>query len=249
MRTNNARPQTRPRATVATAMIVAVLTIGAMLVSGAAAGADVGTAEQAQSADIFGQITNTDGASFTEAKIDLFAANGDGTKGAYLRSTTPSTSFPPVVGAYQFPGVEPGCYVLVFVLEENVNKFRWSDSRSLWSEERVCVANGAERGVSRKVYSAKVSFRVVGDIDRGAKIDVFLGNYRPDGSVDKGDWLYGVSPDRRSGNYFIEEVIGCYVLTYIAPSGRVWAATNSKWSEIAVCRNTSDTITHSPGLR
>ncbi len=63
----------------------------------------------ANSAQIGGRVTHEDGSGAEQTTIDLFRAAGDGTRGAYLRSTASD-----IGGLYRFD-LAPGCYVVVMI--------------------------------------------------------------------------------------------------------------------------------------
>lgn len=85
------------------------------------------------SATIGDRVTFTSGTGVAGVDIDLFAANGDGTRAAFLGSTSTGGA-----GYYRFD-VTPGCYVVVFIAPDGRT---WSSTGGRWKESRVCVTAG-----------------------------------------------------------------------------------------------------------
>lgn len=77
-------------------------------------------------------VTNSDGSAAPGVAIDLFAANDDGSRAGYLRSTASSEG-----GGYGFD-VSPGCYVVVFIAPEG----RVFTNGSPWNQQFLCLAAG-----------------------------------------------------------------------------------------------------------
>ncbi len=92
-------------------------------------------------ASIGGTVTN-DGAAFGGLVVDLFAANGDGSRATWLGDQATGDA-----GTYAFAPVEPGCYVLVFIAPDGFEMV----GGNRWLERQICVGAGAEGTVDAAV--------------------------------------------------------------------------------------------------
>lgn len=80
---------------------------------------------------IGGTVTNG-GSGFGGLTVDLFQANGDGSRGSWLGDTTTDGS-----GNYSFDNVDQGCFVLVFIAPNGYQMV----GGNTWLQQQACVAN------------------------------------------------------------------------------------------------------------
>lgn len=103
--------------------------------AGQASGAnDVRLVVAALGARIQGTVTRTAGGSANGVAVDVFAANGDGSRAAWLDQQTTDGQ-----GRYGFD-LDPGCYVLVFIAPDNV--VQWVGGNH-YRQTGVCLATAA----------------------------------------------------------------------------------------------------------
>ncbi len=86
-------------------------------------------ADDGQAATIGGAVTSATGQPVDSMVVDLFRANGDGSRAGYLWSASSGGD-----GAYTFD-VEPGCYVIVFIADDGQ---RFTNGTG-YSEHALCV--------------------------------------------------------------------------------------------------------------
>ncbi len=175
-----------------------------------------------------GTVTDANGSPAGGVDIDLFVANPDGSRGAWLRSTATADD-----GGFQFT-LDAGSYVLTFIAPEGqtfTNGSRWHHTPvSISSGEAVSGldamltgAGNGDGGVSGIVTAEN------GDPIGGIVVDLFQAN--ADGS--RGGWLQSTTtgPD---GLYALTTSAGCYVLTFIAPEGLTFT-NGSPWYQPSQC--------------
>lgn len=185
---------------------------------------------------ISGAITRQDGGVAVGVDVDLFTAQADGSRGQWLTNATSNSS-----GNYSFTDVAPGCYVLTFIAP-NGEEFT---NGSQWFQPSTCIEGGETDTIGAVLtgggaggpgtISGTVN-RSGGGVGAGVVVDLFTAN--ADGS--RGDWQ-GAATTNSSGNYSFSAVEqGCYVLTFIAPSGETFT-NGSQWFQPATCIDNGET--------
>ena len=190
----------------------------------------------ASQASVGGTVRNGDGP-VSGVGIDLFVANANGTRGAYLSSTTTAAN-----GTWQF-SVAPGCYVVTYGAPSG----QTFTNGSQWLEQQSCPTAGQQISNLTATLNGGASQASVGGTVRragagvgGVGIDLFVAN--ADGSCGvylssatsaaNGSWRFNIAP-------------GCYVVTYIAPLGQTFT-NGSQWLEQGSCptagQNVSDLV-------
>lgn len=183
---------------------------------------------------IAGQVVNSDGSPAAGVTIDLFSANADGSRNAFLEATTTDSN-----GDYRF-STNAECYVLTFIAPTG----KTFTNQSQWYQAPECVgANEQVTGVDATVLgnqgSQSISGRVTannGSPVAGVVIDLFTAN--ADGS--RGTYIGDATTDA-NGNYQLDTGAACYVLTFIAPNGRTFT-NGSQWLQNPSCVDANENI-------
>lgn len=81
------------------------------------------------SGSIGGTVTDAQGSAVQDLKVDLYAAQGDGSRGRFLRYTKTGTD-----GSFRF-GTPSGCYVLTMIAPEN----RLFTNGKRWYQPSICI--------------------------------------------------------------------------------------------------------------
>lgn len=189
---------------------------------------------RAQSGDqtaISGTVTMGDGSPVDAIGVDLFLANGDGSRGQYLRSDRTDSA-----GEYGFD-VESGCYIVTFIAGSG-DTFT---NGSRWFSAGQCPASGETAVINATLVSDGPE--ISGEVTRqgqpagvpGVTVDLFSAN--ADGS--RGQWLTSMTTDQQGHYRFASVNPGCYVLTFIAPSGQTFT-NGSQWFQAGICVSSSD---------
>ena len=193
-----------------------VIEIDATLDAGGVAAAGIGD-----------RVGDTDGAGVGGVDVDLFTANADGTRGAYLRSTSTGAA-----GGYGFE-VDPGCYVVTFIAPEG----RMFTNDSAWLNRFACVEAGqTDDSIDATLLTVGDPSTIGGQVAdaagvpaAGVAVDLFTAS--ADGQ--RGDFLEQVATGA-DGRFQVTAAGGCYVVTFIAPDGR--AFTNGRtWLNQPLC--------------
>ncbi len=74
----------------------------------------------------------------------------------------------------------------------------------------------------------------------GAQAELFTQNN--DGS--RGDWVASASVLSGSGTYRIEAPAGCWVVTFVAPSGQTFAGSGTPWLSKPICTTAGESVTN-----
>ncbi len=193
-------------------------TIDAQLLSGAGTTTSIGDA-----------VTTTAGAAAPGVQVDLFSATADGGRDGYLRSTQTDSQ-----GRYSFPVGGAGCYVVTFVAPQG----QTFTNGSQWLNRYRCVQNGEQATDVDAVLavaggSARIGDRVTdrnGNAVAGVGTDLFTAN----GDGSRGSYLRSDATDG-SGFYGYDVGAGCYVVTFIAPSGRTFVDSGTPWLNRSSC--------------
>ncbi|MEM7341132.1 MAG: hypothetical protein AAF467_20915 [Actinomycetota bacterium] len=185
-------------------------------------------------ASIGDRVTDSGGSGVAGVVVDLFAANGDGSRGRWVGDAATDGG-----GRYGFD-VDAGCYVLVFIAPQG----RTFTTGGQYNQQFACVAAGATDNSVDAVLSGggggggtvTIGDRVTrsgGGGVPGVTIDLF----NADGSGTRGTWL-GDTTTNASGNYQFQPPAGCYVVVFIAPSGQTFVG-GSRWNQQFVCVNSA----------
>ncbi|MEM9562360.1 MAG: hypothetical protein AAGA93_07090 [Actinomycetota bacterium] len=208
--------------------LIGVLATFAWMV--APAGSQVG------SDDIAGTATRG-GEPIDEVLVDLFAGTADGERVRWLGSTTTGTDGP---GTYRFDTAafdhDGPCWVVTFVAD-GLERF---ENRSRWLNRTVCPEPGqAADGID----AVQIDRSAVGTYTGGvrdvavplADVQIDLFTAQADGT--RGAWVYATTTDA-DGDFRLVADPGCYVITYIAPAGRGWVESQSRWLNVPWCATT-----------
>ncbi len=180
---------------------------------------------------IGGSVTSAAGSAVQGVKIDLFLANGDGSRGQFLRSTTTDET-----GRYNFV-VDPSCHVLTFVAPDGQT---FGGSR--WFQPSICVEVGQEVSDVDAVLDgpagAELGGLVIGaDGDPAVAVKIDLFAQTADGG--RGAFL-GFTETGSDGRYRFDVEPGCFVVTMIAPAGETF--NGSRWFQPAACVEVGQTV-------
>ncbi len=176
-------------------------------------------------------VQNRAAAGVPGVKVDLFRSDESRARIAFLRTTTTDSS-----GGYRFTLDGPGCVVVTFGAPVGET---FVESGTKWLNRHVCLSDGqVERGIlatvntgaNGQLATAGGTISDGGAAVSGIKIDLFEAN--GDGSRGAFQRPTTSAPD---GSFEFTTDPGCYVLTYIAPEGRTWTSTGSKWWNRAYC--------------
>lgn len=199
--------------------------------------------------------------------VGVFAANGDGSRGAWTRDAAI-----PVGGPYSVD-VLPGCYVLTFVPpaapsfdSTRIPAVFFGDPATdrlteYESSGAVCVKAGETvSGVSptARLYPIDRLARVVAGLSNGgsngvnspnfvlsadelAKAGVALGVFRVNGDGSRGAWVRDIpwGQNAQIDNYLFP---GCYIFTYVAPPGMAFLGSRTYLSTQAGCTDAGQTV-------
>ncbi len=187
-------------------------------------------------ASIGDRVSDESGVGVGGVAIDLFTANPDQSRNQYLQSTSSNSS-----GTYSFDVPSAGCYVVTFIGSGGTT---FVGSNAQWFNRHVCVSNGQTvNTVDATVQgggggNATIGNRVTdgGGGASGVSVDLFTMN--ADGS--RGSYLRSTSTNS-NGNYSFGVSPGCYTVTFIAPSGRLFSATGNSWHNVSVCLTSGQT--------
>ncbi len=183
---------------------------------------------------IGGSVTDTDGATVAGVTVDLFESNEAGDRLSYVGSAQTDGS-----GAYRFE-VDAGCYAVTFIAPSGRS---FTDGNS-WFNAAACVAAGETvSGVDAVLQStadesASIGGSVTGDGGGVAGVTVDLFTAAGDGS--RGTYVRSTTTDG-SGDYSFSVDAGCYVVTFIAPSGQQFT-NGSPWLNAGVCVAAGETV-------
>jgi hypothetical protein len=95
-----------------------------------------------QEGNVGGTVTSVDGQAVEGLVVDLFTANGDGTRAAWLGDEATDAS-----GVFRFAGLQPGCYVLTFIAPDGYQMV----GGTRWLEAPACVKTGGAVTVDAQV--------------------------------------------------------------------------------------------------
>ncbi len=188
-------------------------------------------------AQVSGSVVDEGGDPVGGLAVDLFAAEADGSRGQWLGQTTTGAD-----GIYSFE-VDPGCYVLTFIAPTG----RTFTNGSAWQQASFCAESGeivAGPGATLEGGGEPGSTSIGGTVtdggapEPGLAIDLFTAN--ADGT--RGQWLSQTTTSA-DGTYSFDVDPGCYVLTFIAPTGRTFT-NGSPWYQPGQCATNGQTITN-----
>lgn len=147
-----------------------------------------------------------------DVKIDLFEANDDGSRGAFLGFTRTAED-----GTYTFAELEARCYTLTFIAPEG----RTFTNGSRWFQPTRCVEDGLTVVVDAELapdptlngtLSGQVTNAEGAPVD-DVKVDLFNAE---NGSRTS---FVGFTRTDETGAYQFSVPAGCYIITMIAPEG------------------------------
>jgi len=188
-----------------------------------------------QPGSVAGTVTNGDGSAVAGVEVDLFSANADGSRSAFISATTSDAA-----GRYRFE-VTPGSYVLTFIAPTG----RTFTNGSQWFQPSATVGSGqAVTGLDARLNGGGATGATIGGTvtngdgsgAAGVVVDLFAAN--ADGS--RGAFVAATATDA-TGRYRFDATPGCYVLTFIAPSGRTFT-NGSQWFQPSACPTTGQTV-------
>ncbi|MGI9616172.1 MAG: S8 family serine peptidase [Acidimicrobiales bacterium] len=187
-----------------------------------------------QTGSLQGAVTTSIGEPVEGIVVDLFTQAADGSRETWLGDLLTDSN-----GGFN-ADVDAGCYVLTFIapIDENfLGTGRWLDIPA-------CVDGGQTAAALDAVL--EVAVNGVGTITgvvtsegvpvAGVTVDLFT--QAADGS--RGSWLGDTTSDV-DGRFTHTGLAGCYVLTFIAPAGSVFA-NGSQWYQPAACVDADQTI-------
>ncbi len=188
-------------------------------------------------AAVTGQVVEGGGSPVGGVAVDLFSSDSSGRRISYLRSTSSDGG-----GNYRFD-LDAGCYALTFVAPSG----RTFSNGSPWFNTDLCLAAGETAsgvdavligggGGSEGAISGAVSDGPGGSGVAGIDIDLFAA--LADGS--RGSYLRSAVTDG-DGDYTFATDSGCYVVTFVAPSGRTWVESGSQWWNASACTDGGET--------
>ncbi len=180
-----------------------------------------------QTSTIGDRVTNADGSGAAGVDVDLFAQNADGSRGSWLGSQSTNGA-----GNYGFT-VNAGCYTVVFIAPGG-QSFQGGGQ---YLERSTCVSGGeADLSIDAVLADggggASIGDRVTdagGSGVSGVVVDLFAAN----GDGSRAGWLTNSSTDA-GGRYGFSVGAGCYVVVFIAPSGRSFVG-GEPYDEQFVC--------------
>ncbi len=186
-------------------------------------------------AAVEGSVNSADGSGLAGVAIDLFSGDQSGNRTGYLRSTTTDSA-----GDYRFDLGSAGCYVVTFVAPSGST---FVDSGSSWQNTSFCVTDGQTlSSVDATVAGsggASIGDRVTnqaGSGVAGVAIDLFQAN----GDGSRGAYLRSTATNS-NGNYRFDVTPGCYVVTFVAPSGQTFTTTGTGYANSYVCLDPGQT--------
>lgn len=184
-------------------------------------------------------VNNRSGAGVGGVKIDLFQSDQNANRISYLRSTTTDQS-----GNYSFTLNGSGCVILTFVAPTGET---FVESGSPWLNRHVCLSDGQVEtnvpatvnvGVGQNDATAGGAITDGGNPVGNVQVDLYKAG--ADGSRGSFEQLTQSGGDGRF-SFTIAEA-GCYTLTYIAPDGRTWTDTGSRWWNRTFCISAGQNI-------
>lgn len=170
-------------------------------------------------------------------QIDLFEAQADGARGQWLRSVTTGEE-----GRFHI-ATEPGCYVLTYVAPPDRH---FVLSGSPWFSRSVCLDAGSYRSVS-SVVVAGVS-NEPGHLD-GQVLDDGVGVPGLHVDLFDQDRLYlGTRVTGTDGRVRFEVETACYQVTFIAPEGRTFDRSRTRYDTRHICGRAGSAVSIPPAV-
>ncbi len=178
-------------------------------------------------------MSYADGAPAPGAVIDLFEDVGGGARGEWLGDARTDAN-----GRVRFSA--DGCRVVTFIAPDG-QRFL---NQTSWENAQGCPDPGQTISLSATLAGSGTGpASIGGSVDRGGApvggvvVDLFVA--QGDGS--RGSWLGDVATDG-SGDFTFDVGPGCYVLTFIAPSGQTFT-NGSQWYQLQVCVDAGESRT------
>ena len=173
-----------------------------------------------------GRVTFTDGSGAAGVELDLFTEN----RQSYLSTATTDGA-----GNYDLNLRGTGCYVTTFVAPSGTT---FTDSGNGYLNRSFCATEGqAVTGVDAILVAAAAQATIGGRISGpggGDESGVQVVFYRAAGDGSRGQFL-GDATSNAGGRYQFTAQGGCFVIDFVAPTGRTWAATNGQYLQLSTC--------------
>ena len=173
---------------------------------------DAVLATGSQAASIGDRVTFAGGGGASGVAVDLFSANGDGSRAAWLGSRTTDGN-----GNYRF-SVEAGCYVVVFIAPDGTS----FTGGGRYLQQAVCVTAGeTDNSVDAVLAGGQGGAGIGNRVTRsggGGVAGVVIDLFTAGGDGTRATWLGDDTTDG-NGNYGFDVAPGCYVVVFIAPGG------------------------------
>ncbi len=199
-----------------------------------AGSATVVDAELASTGFFTGRVTTAEGAGVAAMSIDLFRANGDGSRGPWIGDTQTDNT-----GRYTFE-VDNGCYVLTYIAPEGSN----FDNGTRYLDTYACVGPGdtvtldaqlGGGGGGQTAIGGTITY-AAGGAAPGVTADLFQAN----GDGSRGPWIGDTQTDN-TGRYTFDVNPACYVVTLIAPNGTTFT-NGDQYNQQSGCVTEGQTI-------
>jgi 5-hydroxyisourate hydrolase-like protein (transthyretin family) len=193
------------------------------------------TLDPVPTGSIAGVVTDSDDTPLVDVKVDLFEANEDGSRGAFLGFARTGDD-----GSFGFADLEARCYTLTFIAPEG----RTFTNGRRWFQPTRCVEAGVETVVDAQLApDAALNGTLSGAITdladvavAGVKVDLF-------NSVEgRRDSFVGFTNTDDAGAYSFSVPAGCYIITMIAPDGAEFA-TGRFFQTSTICVESSGEVT------
>ena len=178
-------------------------------------------------ASVGDRVTYGDGSAASGVKIDLFSEN----RAQYIGSTVTDGD-----GYYSFDLATAQCGVVTFIAPTGGS---FVATGTGYQDRSFCVSNGENLTTIDAVLAASGSQATLGDrvtnASNGSGVpNVLLVLYQANGDGSRGQYLRSALTNA-AGNYGFAIPSGCYVIDFVAPSGRTWVSTGGVYQQLARC--------------
>lgn len=178
-------------------------------------------------ASVGDRVTYSDGSPAAGVNVDLFSAN----RASWLGSTTTNSN-----GNYSFDLSSAQCGVVTFVAPSGQT---FTDTGSPYKNSDFCVSDGQNLTTVDAVLAAPGGQATLGDRVTNASNGAGVSNvkvvlYQANGDGSRGSWIRDATTNG-NGNYSFSVGGGCYVLDFVAPSGRTWTTTGGQYLRRSAC--------------
>ncbi len=184
--------------------------------------------------NLAGGVQTIGGQPVADVIVDVFTQAADGSRGQWVGDVRTDAA-----GAFTAE-VDAGCHVLTFIAPTG-DAFA---SGSRWHQVSACVEGGETTGGLDAVlrgadFNPGVLSGTVNEAGAGVA-DVTVDLFAANGDGTRGAWLGDTRTDA-SGQYSHATTGGCYVMTFIAPSGKTFA-NGSQWYQPSACVQAGETV-------